>query len=113
MMTGFEIINRARDLLELPDRATRDDIREAYRQLSRRHHPDRCGKEEQAAAAEKFRRITWARDILLRYVDSYRYIFSAEEYNNHLKPEQMDHFNHFYSIYGEFLAEPPRKPVEE
>ena len=110
-MAGFEIINKAREILELPARATRDEISQAYRALSRRYHPDRCDDGDKSAGAEKFRAITWARDILLRYVDSYRYVFSEEEYNHHLRPEQINHFDHYYSIYGEFLKEPSKKAV--
>ena len=112
-MTGFEIIEKARKVLELPEMATRDEIRTAYRDLCRRYHPDRCAEKEKSSCSAKFRRITWARDILLNYLDSYRYIFTEEEYRKHLGPEAMNHFSRFYSVYGEFLSDPSLKTLED
>lgn len=112
-MKGFEAIDKARKILGLPDMVTEEEIRGAYRALSRRYHPDRLRGEEKRGSVAKFRRITWARDILIKYVDSYRYIFSEKEYKKHLGPEETDHFDHFYSIYGEFLSGPAKKAVED
>jgi|GEM_PF-216819 len=112
-MTGFDIIEKACAILELPDMATRDDIRTAYRELCRRYHPDKCTGKEKASCSAMFRRITWARDILLNYLDSYRYIFTEEEYKNHLGPEALNHLNRFYSVYGEFLSDPSQKSFED
>jgi len=112
-MTGFEIIEKAYTILELPDMATRDDIRTAYRDLCRRYHPDKCTGKEKSSCSAMFRRITWARDILLNYLDSYRYIFTEEEYKNHLGPEALNHLNRFYSVYGEFLSDPAQKSFED
>jgi DnaJ-class molecular chaperone len=92
----FSEIEKAREILELPEKATLAEIKEAYRRLSLRCHPDRVPESKKAAAAKKFRRLTGARDVLLRYLASYRFDFSKEEFKKHLGPESKDLFTHFY-----------------
>lgn len=50
------------DILGVPKRATDDDIRRAFRKLAKEHHPDL--NPGNAAAAERFKKITGANDIL-------------------------------------------------
>lgn len=49
--------------------ATDDEVRQAYRELALRYHPDRVASQGEAARAEaerKFREATEARDIIFR-----------------------------------------------
>jgi len=95
-MTGFEIIEKACEILGLSSMATKEEIKGVYRDLSRRYHPDRCSEKKKEFCAEKFREITRAKDILLAYIDSYRYIFTEEEFKNHLAPDSQEHFERFF-----------------
>lgn len=55
--------------LGIPETATDDEVRQAYRQLALRYHPDRVASQNSAAreqAEKKFREITEARDIIFR-----------------------------------------------
>lgn len=55
--------------LGIPSTATDDEVRQAYRQLALRYHPDRVETQGEAAreeAEKKFREITEARDIIMR-----------------------------------------------
>ncbi len=55
--------------LGISETATDDEVRQAYRQLALRYHPDRVASQGEAAreAAEKrFREVTEARDIIFR-----------------------------------------------
>lgn len=49
-------------ILEVPRDATEADIKRAYRRLAKIHHPDR--HEGDPAAAERFKRIAWAFELL-------------------------------------------------
>ena len=55
--------------LGIRETATDDEVRQAYRELALRYHPDRVASQGEAARAEaekKFREITEARDIIFR-----------------------------------------------
>lgn len=55
--------------LGLSETATDDEVRQAYRELALRYHPDRVASQEEAAreaAEKKFREVTEARDIIFR-----------------------------------------------
>lgn len=50
------------DILGVPRRASEDDIRQAFRKLAKEHHPDL--NSGNAAAAERFKKISAANEIL-------------------------------------------------
>ena len=77
-----EEIDKARRLLGLGIDATLDEVKEAYRELAKKHHPDRNG------SAENFTRIHEAYDILTEYMHGYRYSFSAGEVKKQY-PEEL------------------------
>lgn len=55
--------------LGIPSTASDDEVRQAYRQLALRYHPDRVaaqGEEARREAERNFRKVTEARDIILR-----------------------------------------------
>ncbi len=55
--------------LGIPETATDDEVRQAYRELALRYHPDRVESQGEAAkeeAEKKFREVTEARDIIFR-----------------------------------------------
>lgn len=55
--------------LGIPETATDDQVRQAYRRLALRYHPDRTASlshQEQKEAERKFREATEARDIIAR-----------------------------------------------
>ena len=55
--------------LGIRETATDDEVRQAYRQMALRYHPDRVeskGEAAREAAEEKFRKITEARDTIFR-----------------------------------------------
>jgi DnaJ-class molecular chaperone len=59
----------------LGERATRKEIKARHRKLVKRHHPD-AG----AANPERIREVNAAFQVLLAYLESYRYSFSEEEF---------------------------------
>src|ERR671914_2312640 len=52
------------EVLGVPRTATADDIKRAYRQLARKHHPDLQPAAERAQAAERFKEINEAHEVL-------------------------------------------------
>jgi hypothetical protein len=62
-------LQEAYRILGIPETATEDQIRQAYRELALRYHPDRVASQGDAArqdAEKKFREITEARDTIFR-----------------------------------------------
>jgi curved DNA-binding protein len=51
-------------VLGVPRTATADEIKRAYRQLARKHHPDLQPAAERARAAERFKEINEANEVL-------------------------------------------------
>jgi len=73
---SFEDINQARKLLNLPERASLADVKEAYRRLAGKYHPDRGGD------AEKMRQLNRAYRLMLFVCENYPVMFDEE----HIKP---------------------------
>ena len=52
------------EVLGVPRTATAEEIKRAYRQLARKHHPDLQPAAERAKAAERFKEINEAYEVL-------------------------------------------------
>ncbi|HTX52268.1 MAG TPA: DnaJ C-terminal domain-containing protein [Candidatus Baltobacteraceae bacterium] len=61
------------EVLGLPRTATVDEIKRAYRQLARKHHPDLQPAAERVKAAERFKEINEAHEVLSDPVKRARY----------------------------------------
>ena len=89
-MANFEEIDKARRLLGLGDRVTLKEIKQAYRKMAFRYHPDRKGQ----VGDEKddmMKQLNWAYKLLLDFVANYSYSFTEEDvakcypYEEHLR----------------------------
>lgn len=78
MMTKYDEITEARKTLELPERASLQDIRENYRILLNKWHPDKC-KEGRENCAEMTRRIITAYKSIIAYCHQHEFTFTEEE----------------------------------
>lgn len=76
-MANFEEIDEARRLLNLGEAATLKEIRQAYRRLAFRHHPDRGGDDPERE--ERMKKLNWAYKLLTEYCARYRYTFREED----------------------------------
>lgn len=74
----FEALEHAREILDLHDRISLAEIKEQYRTLMKRWHPDTC-PEAKEVCEEKSRQITEAYNLLMEYVANYKYSFTKEE----------------------------------
>ena len=65
---NFDLVDDARKILSLPERARFEDIKSSYRRLSLKHHPDKNPGDQRSS--ERFRQIDEAYKILEMYCSS-------------------------------------------
>jgi DnaJ-class molecular chaperone len=92
-MPTYRELAEAKQILGLPDRATLEDIRGAYRSLLKRWHPDTCA-EARETCGEKTRQVVAAYRIISAYCEAYQYSFADEDLRRHLSDEEwwLDRF---------------------
>ncbi len=84
-MTENEIVREIKEALEtlnLPTWVSLKEIRERYRALSKKYHPD-VSKD-----GEKMREINKAYTVLKNYIENYRFTFSRDEILKQFPQEQ-------------------------
>jgi DnaJ-class molecular chaperone len=96
-MTNFKKIHEARKTLGLGEDATLGEIKEAYKRLTLRYHPDRCKDDKKKECEEMFKKITHANDVLMAYCAGYRYSFKEKDIRkNTMDKETYEHLKRFY-----------------
>lgn len=96
-MTNFEQVDRARKILELGEDASIEEIKDAYRRLSLKYHPDRCQDEEKKHCEEMMKEVNHARDIVMMYCAGYRFSFKEKDVKkNIMDRETYEHLKRFY-----------------
>jgi len=63
------------ETLDLISLRTKEDVRKKYLKLSRKYHPDM-----EDGSTKKFQEIQKAYEILVEYMDNFRFLFSDEEF---------------------------------
>ena len=92
---NYEEIDEARKILELGESATLREIKDAYRRLALKYHPDRS--EDKKDAEEMFKKITAAHDIIMAYCAAYRYSFKKRDVEESADKEiDEEHLKNFY-----------------
>jgi DnaJ-class molecular chaperone len=86
-MNKYQKINAARNVLELSERATMEEIKSNYRALIRKWHPDRC-KANREKCKEMTTKIIAAYRIIYDYCNNYKFSFSEEEVSNYLSADE-------------------------
>lgn len=61
--------------LELLSLTTKEHVRKKYLKLSRKYHPDMDG-----GSTEKFQEIREAYEILVEYMENFRFVFDEKEF---------------------------------
>ena len=90
-------IDEARKVLELGVKATIPEIKEAYRRLSLKYHPDKCRGKDRKKCEEMFKKINNANAVLMEYCLSYKFSFKdTETAGGQQKREMEDHMKRFY-----------------
>ena len=103
-MTDQNKIDKARKALKLGDSATIPEIKEAYRKLSLKYHPDKCEEKDKKKCEKKFKQINTANEFLIEYCLNYKFPFQeiveAEGREDEQKKENM---KRFYDVWWEGL----------
>ncbi|RKY30221.1 MAG: J domain-containing protein [Candidatus Omnitrophota bacterium] len=102
-MAEFEKIDKARKILNLGERATLKEIKEAYRRLSLKYHPDKAPKGKEKEFALKFNQITEAYNILIAYCKNYPFSFRKEDVKRVVMEEIEEDLKRFYDDWWEKL----------
>jgi hypothetical protein len=78
MSIDYKEIQEAAKLLGLGDRASLKQVKEAYRKLMHKWHPDRC-KEDKKLCDEMTKKLTEAYKLLIGFCNSYRIPMTAQK----------------------------------
>jgi len=101
-MIDFNQIDEARRLLGLGESASMQEIKDTYRTLAMKYHPDKCKEEEKSSCEEMFKKINNAYKIIMAYCSSYRYSFRREDVReNVMDAEFYEHLRRFYGEDGQ------------
>ena len=73
MLSPKEEIERALEMLQLPTLVTKQAIKDQYYFLAKKNHPDLGG------TTEEMESLNHAYQILIQYIDDFRYAFDEEE----------------------------------
>ncbi len=97
MKFDFKEIDHARRLLGLSERATLDEIKQAFHRLAKKHHPDGCEDSQKKDCEEKYKEISQAYNLLMFYCRNYRYCFDEQEViRQSWDEETYQHLKQFY-----------------
>jgi hypothetical protein len=89
-MNTYERIALARQLLELGERATLEQIKANFRRLIQQYHPDR-NPDQAEHMLEMSRQIIEAYHTLLAYCTNYEFSFTQDEISRYLTKEEWWH----------------------
>lgn len=85
-MGKYQEIAEARELLELPEHATMEEIKAQYRELLNKWHPDKCSRNKEACV-EMTKKLVAAYEVIAEYCKHYRYSFTREEVAKYLSDQ--------------------------
>jgi len=74
---SYEEVQKARKLLGLGECATLSEIKEAFRKMAKKYHPDKC-QENREECEEMMRKLTEAKNIIFTFLAGYRYCFTQK-----------------------------------
>jgi len=93
----FKEIDEARKILGLGESATLKEIRDVYRRLVLKYHPDRSEGTDKKQNSEIFKKITAAYDIIMTYCMAYRYSFKKQDVEGIIDKEMDEEYlKNFY-----------------
>lgn len=95
-LISFKEIDKARKILELGKTSSMKEIKDKYRELSLKYHPDKHGKNKEKYE-EKIKEINSSYEILKKYCVKYPISFEAGKAGEVEDGEYMEqHYKRFY-----------------
>ena len=70
-------VEQARELFGLGECATLSEIKNAFREMAKKYHPDKC-REDKKDCEEMMRKLNEAHEIILTFLSGYRYCFNQK-----------------------------------
>ncbi len=96
-MIDFKQIDESRKLLGLDEEVTLEEIKEVYRNLSLKYHPDKCKEADKKRCEEMMKKVNRATDIIMAYCAGYRFSFKEKDVKkNVMNKELYEHLKRFY-----------------
>jgi DnaJ-class molecular chaperone len=86
-MGKYQKITESREVLNLSESATMQEIKANYRALLGKWHPDKSA-EDKDLSNEMTRRVIAAYQTIVAYCKQYRFSFSEEEVKKYISPEE-------------------------
>jgi len=77
ILDKFEKVDKARKILGLGEKASKEEIKKRYRELMKKYHPDKTS--ENRKNLMKIKDINWAYNIITSYCDEYEFSFKRED----------------------------------
>ncbi len=97
-LLSYRALNKARRILGLPEIATMEQIKNAYRKLVMAYHPDRCTDKDKSLCTKKMAEINNAYKLVTNYIQNYKYMFTEKSY----KEQDMEYaVRRFFNPHGE------------
>jgi len=98
-------LNEARELLILGLKATRKEVRAAYRRAARRWHPDRAPAGAEEAYRSRMQQINAAYQRIVQFIEEYHYELVEAADPEDLQKWWVDRF--YTGVWG---PPPPKEP---
>lgn len=96
-MTKLKQIDEARKLFGLDEYASLEEIKNAYRKLALKYHPDRCPGKQKKECEQMIKKINHSKDVLMAYCAGYRYSFKEKDVKRNTMDKQFyEHLKRFY-----------------
>lgn len=76
-----EEFNKAVDLFGILTKISKKELKEKYLKLSKKYHPDMS-----EGSDKKFQEVKEAYDLLVSYIENYKYSFDEEEFKKQYPP---------------------------
>lgn len=96
-MLNFKQVDEARKILGLGEEAGIEEIKEAFRNLALKYHPDRRKEKDKKHCEEMLKKVNRARDIIKSYCANYRYSFKEKDVRRNSMPkEEYEHLKRFF-----------------
>ena len=98
-------LEEARELLSLGLKATKKEVKAAYRRAARRWHPDRATPDTEATCRARMQQINSAYQLIVQFIEDYRYDLVSSEGPEDLQKWWADRF-----ATGVWGPPPPKEP---